>query len=75
MRRDTLLDFFDDLSRAAGDFIVHDDGFRTRTFSYPEVGRAARSFAARLHTAGIVKGDKVIFFSENRPEWIIAFWG
>jgi long-chain acyl-CoA synthetase len=75
VRRDTLLDFFDDLSRASGDFIVHDDGFRTRTFSYPEVGRSARGFAARLHAAGIVKGDKVIFFSENRPEWIIAFWG
>jgi long-chain acyl-CoA synthetase len=75
VRRDTLIDFFDDLSRAAGDFIVHDDGFRTRTFSYPEVGRAARGFAARLHAAGIVKGDKVIFFSENRPEWIIGFWG
>jgi long-chain acyl-CoA synthetase len=75
VRRDTLLDFFDDLSRAAGDFIVHDDGFRTRTFSYPEVGRAARGFATRLHSAGIVKGDKVIFFSENRPEWIMAFWG
>jgi long-chain acyl-CoA synthetase len=75
VRRDTLLDFFDDLSRAAGDFIVHDDGFRTRTFSYQEVGRAARGFAARLHSAGIVKGDKVIFFSENRPEWIVAFWG
>ncbi len=37
--------------------------------------RAARGFAARLATAGIGKGDKVVFFSENRPEWIIAFWG
>jgi long-chain acyl-CoA synthetase len=75
VRRDTLLDFFDDLSHATGDFIVHDDGFRTRTFGYAQVGRAARGFAARLQAAGILKGDKVIFFSENRPEWIIAFWG
>ena len=21
------------------------------------------------------KGDKVVFWSENRPEWIVAFWG
>jgi long-chain acyl-CoA synthetase len=75
VRRDTLLDFFADLSRAAGEFIVHDDGFRTKTFSYSEVARAARGFAARLQAAGIGKGDKVIFFSENRAEWIIAFWG
>ena len=45
------------------------------TFSYADVGRAARGFAARLHAAGLRKGDKVVFFSENRPEWIVAFWG
>jgi long-chain acyl-CoA synthetase len=75
VRRDTLIDFFDDLARARGDFLVHDDGFRSRTFTYAEVGQAARGFAARLHQAGITQGDKVIFFSENRPEWIVAFWG
>ena len=32
-------------------------------------------FAARLQRAGLVKGDKVVFWSENRPEWIIALWG
>ncbi len=75
MPRDTLLDFFDDLTSARGDFLVHDDGFRTRAFTYEEVGRSARAFAARLHDAGLRKGDKVLFFSENRPEWIVAFWG
>ena len=75
MRRDTLIDFFDDLARARGDFLVHDDGYRSRRFTYREVGQAARGFAARLHDAGLHKGDKVIFFSENRPEWIVAFWG
>ena len=75
VRRDTLIDFFHDLSVARGDFLVHDDGFRTRRFSYAEVGRAARGFAARLTAHGLVKGDKVVFFSENRPEWIVAFWG
>jgi long-chain acyl-CoA synthetase len=28
-----------------------------------------------LTAAGIRKGDKVVFWSENRPEWIVAFWG
>jgi long-chain acyl-CoA synthetase len=73
--RDTLLDFFDDLSRNRGPFLVYDDGFRSHTYSYQEVGDAARAFAARLHDLGLRKGDKVMFWSENRPEWVVAFWG
>jgi long-chain acyl-CoA synthetase len=73
--RDTLIDFFDDLARAHGEFLVYDDGFRTRSYSYREVRCAARGFAVRLATAGIHKGDKVLFWSENRPEWVVAFWG
>jgi long-chain acyl-CoA synthetase len=73
--RDTLIDFFDDLSRARGEFLVHDDGFRTRRYTYAEVARAARAFSARLVNLGLTRGDKVVFWSENRPEWIAAFWG
>jgi long-chain acyl-CoA synthetase len=73
--RDTLIDFFHDLARARGTFLIRDDGFRAHGFSYAEVGRAAHAFAARLRDAGIAKGDKVVFWSENRPEWIVAFWG
>ena len=75
MPRDTLIDFFDDLSRVRGEFLVHDDGFRTRRYTYQDVGRAARAFAARLRQIGLVKDDKVVVWSENRPEWIVAFWG
>ena len=42
MVRDTLIDFFDDLSRARGTFLVHDDGFRSRSYSYAEIARGAR---------------------------------
>jgi long-chain acyl-CoA synthetase len=73
--RDTLIDFFHDLARARGPFLVYDDGFRTRSYSYAEVGRAGRGFAARLTEAGVRKGDKVVFWSENRPESIVALWG
>src|SRR5882724_4195872 len=73
--RDTLIDFFGDLTAARGDFLVYDDGFRSRTYTYADVGRAARGFAARLERQGVRKGDKVVLWSENRPEWIVAFWG
>ena len=72
--RDTLIDFFGDLSQARGEFLVYDDGFRSRSYSYGEVANAARGLAARLHELGLRKGDKIVFWSENRPEWIVAFW-
>jgi long-chain acyl-CoA synthetase len=75
MRRDTLVDFFQDLVALRGDFLVFDDGYRRRTHSYEDVGRAARGFAARLTAAGLRKDDKVVFWGENRPEWIAGYWG
>jgi long-chain acyl-CoA synthetase len=72
--RDTLIDFFGDLSHTRGEFLVYDDGFRSRGYSYGEVASAARGLAARLHALALRKGDKVVFWSENRPEWIVAFW-
>ena len=75
MSRDTLIDYFHDFSSLRGPFLLYDDGFRARSYSYADVGRAARGFAMRLTEAGLRKGDKVVFWSENRPEWIAAFWG
>ncbi|MDE3156353.1 MAG: AMP-binding protein [Acidobacteriota bacterium] len=75
MVRETLVDFFRDLARSRGEFLVYDDGYRTRRHTYREVGAAARGFAARLQAAGLAKGDKVIFWGENRPEWLVALWG
>jgi long-chain acyl-CoA synthetase len=75
MPRETLVGFFDDLAAESGEFIVYDDGFRTRRYLYREVAAAARGFAGRLHDAGLRKGDAALFWAENRPEWIAAFWG
>ncbi len=75
MRRETLVDFFADLIAIRGDFLVFDDGYKRRVHRYEDVGRAARGFAARLQAAGIRQGDKVIVWGENRPEWIVCFWG
>ncbi len=75
MQRDTLIDFFRDLTAIRGEFLVYDDGYRRRRHSYEDVGRAARGFAARLAAAGLTSGDKVVFWGENRPEWIVCYWG
>jgi long-chain acyl-CoA synthetase len=73
--RHTLIDLFRDLETHDGDFLVYDDGYRVRRHSYLEVSRASRVFAARLRSAGIAKGDKVVIWGENCPEWIVCYWG
>jgi len=75
MRRDTLLDFFADFAGNAGRFLIYDDGFRSASFGYAGIVRLARAFAARLQRDGFRPGDKVVIYAENRPEWVIAFWG
>jgi len=73
--RETLLDLFRMVAEQAGEYIVYDDGYRPRSCSYAEMVRAAGNCAARLEQAGIGQGDNVVLWSENRPEWIAAFWG
>jgi long-chain acyl-CoA synthetase len=75
MRRDTLLDFFDDLAAHEDQFLIHDDGFRSTVRTYRETAAAARTFAARLQKSGAAAGDKILIWSENRPEWVVALWG
>jgi len=75
MPRNTLLDFFDDVSARDDVFLVHDDGYRTREARYKEVAVAARAFAARLGERGVQPDDKVVIWSENRIEWVVALWG
>jgi long-chain acyl-CoA synthetase len=75
MARRSLLDFYADFRQAPGGFLVHDDGYRTWSFTYAESAAAAEAFARRLRGSGIGKGDAVVIWSENRAEWIFALWG
>jgi long-chain acyl-CoA synthetase len=74
MARDTLIDVFTDLAATRGEFLVYDDGFRSVSRSYGDVGGAARALAARLAAAGVRQGDRVVIWGENRPEWVVALW-
>ena len=75
MKRNTLLDFFADRITSKADFLVYDDGYRTYTYSYDEISHAARRFSQRLVAAGVQPHDKIVIWSENRPEWVVAMWG
>jgi long-chain acyl-CoA synthetase len=73
--RKSLVVFFRGFAELQADYLLYDNGYRSWRYTYAQVGRAAKSFAARLSEHHIAKGDKVIFWSENRPEWVAAFWG
>lgn len=70
-----LVDFFGEFLASKIEYLHYDNGYRSWKYTYAQVGLAAHHFAARLSECNIRKGDKVIFWSENRPEWIAAFWG
>ncbi len=75
MDHDTLLDFFEEFAPLKKRYVIHDDGYRTHTFGYDDIAAAARQFSLRLIHEGFQKGDAVVIWSENRPEWVVAFWG
>jgi long-chain acyl-CoA synthetase len=79
MIRRTLIDFFADATSdprtARAEFLTYDDGYRTWSWSYADLARAAQQFAQRLRDADIRSGQHVAIWSENRPEWIAALWG
>ena len=55
--------------------ILATNGYRTRRRTYREICAGARSVADRLQQAGAAKGDRVILWAENSPEWVEVFWG
>ena len=50
--------------------LARDGARRERTFG--EVAADARGLAARLHEAGVRRGDVVLTLIGNRPEWVVA---
>ena len=68
----SLAAFFEIWRRNRGNFLRHET---TGSLTYEAAASAAIAFAARLREVGIAKGERVLFWGENRPEWIVALWG
>src|SRR4051794_41130776 len=76
LERQSLLSFLDDCI-AHGDetAVAHWHGLRTSRWSYKRLASAAFQFARELESRKIGTGDRVLFWGENSPEWIAAFYG
>lgn len=74
--RKTLISYIDDLSkyrRRIG--YIYRTQYRKFLWRYGEIQEYAKKMASFLQRNGIKKGDRVIIWGENRPEWIISFLG
>ena len=70
-----LVDFFDRYIRGPADAVVYDDGFRRWSYTYDQLRAAAGAWACRLADAGLQAGDRLLVWSDSRPQWVAAFWG
>jgi len=71
----SLSAFFGIWSRSSGEFLRFEGDFGPVRLSYAAAAQAASAFALHLRTNKISRGERILFWCENRPEWIVALWG
>ena len=69
----------DQISRdhAAKDYILYRSGKQVEftRWTFAQYGEECRRLARGMLKAGLVKGDRVVLWSENRPEWMAVWMG
>jgi long-chain acyl-CoA synthetase len=74
--RKNLLSFLDDCQkRGSQTALAHRRGLRFSRWSYLQLRKGAHQFARELEIRGISKGDRVLVWARNSPEWVAAFFG
>src|SRR5258708_35341994 len=74
---DTLPDLLSESARAWSSLPavgLHDDT-EPWSWTYAELLDNAGRAAAYLAANGLAKGDRLVFWGGNRPEWVAAFFG
>ena len=49
--------------------------FFGRTLSFGELKRQSEALAGWLRTRGVQRGDRVLLYMQNCPQWVVAFYG
>ena len=74
--RSTINSYLEDYARRGGETaFAHRRGLRLVRWSYRRVAEAAYGFARELEARGIDKGERVLVWAANGPEWVAAFFG
>jgi long-chain acyl-CoA synthetase len=76
-RHRSLMDFFGPVVQEHGDHAAlrWRDGYRHRSVTYNDLGRAIHCAARRLHGAGLCPDERVLLLGTSGPEWVVAFLG
>ena len=76
MPRASLIEFFSEYSRRKNETaIAFFRGYRIERWTYGRIAAESQQFARELESRGVGPGDKVLLWSENSPEWLVAYWG
>lgn len=76
MDRQSLLEYFRFDSRPPDEIaVVSRLGYRLTRWSYRDLFQASASFAVRLQSLNLKKGDRALFWGQNSAEWVAAFLG
>ena len=72
---ETLADLIREIERLdEREAVRFHNGFRTWTLSYRSIYRSIAGCVDFLDQQGLGKGDRLLLWGENRPEWVAAFW-
>ena len=71
----SLAAFFEIWRGNPGGFLRYEGDLAASHFTYEETAHGAIAFARKLRATGIAKGERILFWGENRPEWVVALWG
>ena len=72
--RTTVLSYLDEFKSEETAF-AHRRGLRVARWSYAQIAKTAYQFARELEGRGVGKGDRVLLWAENSPEWVASFFG
>ena len=74
---DTIIELAEQAAMTHGNrrALVIKPGFRTRIWTYADIGEQVPRVAHLLRGAGVQPGDRIIIWAVNRPEWSISFLG
>ena len=76
IQRQSLVEFVNEFSQHANDSAVaYRRGYRMERWNYGRVFQEACRFARELEAQNVCKGDAIVLWSENSPEWLSAFFG
>jgi long-chain acyl-CoA synthetase len=74
--RTTLLSFIDDFQKRGTETLFsHKPELRVLHWSGKDLVASINKFARELESRGIEKGDRVLLWAKNSPEWVAVFFG